>query len=131
LRIDTEILELELDLPRQCFQGFFGIALGLRLWVVQQRQWRHVRAIAIDALEHRDLGLALGAVALLDHRRRARFDLHRFTLGAHLGIDLAYLFTLLAQGPGLLPFAGLLLLPVEQRAERQHPGADLLHYREP
>jgi len=131
LGLDAEVLELELDLARQGFQRFLVIALGLRLGIVQQRQRGHVRPIAVDAAEHRDLGFAFGAVALLQHRLGTRLDLDRLTLGAHLGIDLAHFLALLAQRTGLLPFAGLLFFAVEQRRQRQHGPADLLHHREP
>ncbi len=131
LGVDAEILELELDLARQRLQRALVIALGLRLGIVQQRQRRHVRAIAVDPAEHRNLGLALGAVALLQHRLRARLDLDRLALGADLGVDLAHFLALLAHRAGLLPFGGLLFLLVEQRRQGQHPVADLLHYHEP
>jgi len=132
-RVDAEVLELEFDLPRQRFQGLLAVALGLRLGIVQQRQRRDAGAVA--ALEQRDLGLALGAVALLDHRRGRRLDLHRCTLRAQLGIDLARFPAFLAQRPGFLPFAGLLRTlaraAAEQAGQRQHPAADPVHHRQP
>ena len=63
------------------------VALRLRLGIVQQRQRRDPGPVA--DVEQRDLLLALGAIALLDHRRRRRLDLDRRTLGAQPGVDLA------------------------------------------
>ena len=64
LRVDAEILELEFDLARQGFERFLGIALGLRLRLVEQRQRRQF-AFVRCAGEQRNLRLAL---------RRARFS---------------------------------------------------------
>src|SRR5690606_13100570 len=101
LRVDAEVLELELDLPRQRLQGLFVVALGLRLGIVQQRQRRDPGRVA-DAVEQRDLLLAPGAVALLHLRRRRRLDLHRRALGAQLAVGAPHLLALLAQRAPLL-----------------------------
>ena len=75
----------------------------------------------------RDLGLALGAFALFQHRRRARLDLDRLALGPlDLGIDLAHFLALFAHRAGLLPLGGLLFLLVEQRRQRQHASCPIL-----
>ena len=131
LRIDAEILELEFDLPRQRFQRFLAVALGLRLGIVEQRQRRDAGAVA--DMEQRDLLLALGAVALLDDRCRRRLDLDRRALGAQFGVDLARFLALLAEGARLLPFGRLLAAAAEQlaqqRTQRERPLADLVHHR--
>ncbi|MCW0460576.1 hypothetical protein NB717_001644 [Xanthomonas sacchari] len=131
LRLDAEILELELDLPRQGFQGLLGIALGLRLGVVQQGQRRHPGRVAAGTVEQRDLLLALGPLALLHHRRRRRLDLDRLALGALHRVDLAHFLAFLAHGAGLLPFVGLLGAAPGQRRQGHHRLADALHHREP
>ena len=78
---------------------------------------------------------ALGALALLHHRRRRRLDLHRRTLCAQFCIDLAALLALLAQGAGLLPLARLLAAALEharhQRPQRQRPLAQFVHHVQP
>ena len=131
LRLDAEILELEFDLPRQRFQRLFRIPLGLRLGVVQQRERRQIRAVSADALEHRDLGIALGALALFHHRCRRRLDLDRLALGLLDRIDLAHFFAFFAHHAGLLPLGRLMRLALQQRSQRQHPLADALHHHEP
>jgi hypothetical protein len=133
LRIDAEVLELELDLPRQCFQRLFAVTLGLRLGIVEQRQRRDAGAVA--DMEQGDLLLALGAVALLHDRRRRRLDPDRRTLGPQFRVDLARFLALLAEGARLLPLGRLLAAAAErlaqQRTQCERPLADLVHHRQP
>src|SRR5690349_15634589 len=65
---DNTIALSATDLARKHFQRFFRITLPLRRRLVQQRQRRQF-AFGGTAGEHRDLVLALRALALHDRRR--------------------------------------------------------------
>src|SRR5690606_38526017 len=93
LHLDPEVLELELDLPRQRLQGFLGPALDLLLRLVQQGQRRQVALAA--GVEQGNLLLAPGPFGFLDDRAWWRRNLDRFALGPLLGFALADLLALL------------------------------------
>ena len=80
LHLDAEVLELELDLARQRFQRLFGIALGLRLRVVQQRQRRQVRSPTAEL--NSGICCSRWARSLFSITGGRRLDVHRLALGA-------------------------------------------------
>src|SRR5690606_21743054 len=107
-----------------------GIALRLRLGVVQQRQRRQAAGMAGRTGEQRDLGFAMGTVAFF-HRQRRRLDAQFLALGAALLLLAPGFLALGLGGARQTAFAGTLQVPRDPAAQRQHAAPDAIHQREP
>ena len=129
VRLDAEVLQLELDLARQRFQRLLGIPLDLRLRLVEQRQRRQF-ALARGAGEQRNLRLAFRAVALLD-RRDDRFDPDRLALGLPDRVDLAHDLAFGARLARGIPVLGLAQPAGEAGAGAEQEAPDRVHQPEP
>jgi len=128
LGLDTEILQFQLDLPRQRLQGLRRIAFGLALRLVKERK-RRDRTLG-QRREQRNLHLAGGAFALLD-RIRLGLDPDRLAAALPHGLHLAHF---LALGAHLLcapPIAHAAPDAQQRRPRRQGHRAGPVHHPEP
>ncbi len=128
LRVDAEILELELDLARERVERLLRIPLDLLLRFVEQRQRRQFARR--DAGEQRDLLFALGTLALFD-RREHGLDLERLALGLLDRVDLAHFLALHARGARDAHVLDLLRIRAEPAERRVEAAPDRVHELEP
>ena len=128
LRVDAEILELELHLARQRVERLLRIPLDLLLRLVEQGQRRQFTRR--DAGEQRDLLFALGTLALFDWCEHG-LDLERLALGLLDRVDLAHFLALEARSARDAHVLDLLRIRSEPAEGRVEAAPNRVHEPEP